>query len=106
MGSILALLLALNIISGSSNAKSQEESKLFYLSSSDVRSGSERYTYTDDYVKDSSGRIIYQIDGSSIKDNAGRFVFSVKSKGLSGTDNYEVRNKRVYKNNKALFDLN
>ena len=106
MGAILALLMALDIISGSSSAKAQSGGNNYSLSSSSVSGGSERYSYTDDVVKESGGRIVYEIKGSSVRDSAGRSVFSVSGSRISGSDSYEVRNKKVLKNNKVIFDLN
>ena len=106
MGAILALLMALDIISGSSVAKAQSGGNNYSLSSSSVSGGSERYTYTDDMVRESSGRIVYEIKGSTVTDSAGRSVFSVSSSGISGSGSYEVRNKKVLKDNRVIFDLN
>ena len=106
MGAILALLMALDIISGSSAAKAQSGGNNYSLSSSSVSGGSERYTYTDDMVRESSGRIVYEIKGSTVTDSVGRSVFSVSSSGISGSGSYEVRNKKVLKDNRVIFDLN
>ncbi len=108
MGSILALLMALDILSGYSIAYSQNGEKHYNLSSSNVSefTGNTKYTYTDNFVKDSSERIIYQKIGSNILDHSGKIIFSILSQGLSGSDSYEVRGSIIYKNNYPIFQLN
>lgn len=104
MGAILALLMALDILSGS-KAIGQSGYNTYSLSSSRVSGYGENYSYNNQCVKDSMGRVVYKIRSSYIIDAAGKQVFSIFSGTLDGSDDYKVTGSGVYKNNKRIFSI-